>query len=102
MRIFMKIFGGLLILILFLLLWTIKKVDYTPYFETDYYKTTNSRFDSLAANLNAEKGSIQVGFGKRSITPELNGNMDDPSIGKFVEIPLAGYGGREGAPATGS
>ncbi len=101
MRTFLKIIGGLIIAFLAFLFWAISKVDYTPYFETDYYHATNTRLDSISKNLIAEYGQVHIGFGKRSITPELNGNEDDPSIGKFIEIPLAGYGGRKGAPATG-
>lgn len=95
---FIVIFIGLIALFLFLAL---DPVDYTPYFETDYYKTTMVRFDSLSTSIKMSRGHVYVGFGKKSITPVLHGNEDDPSIGKFVEIPLAGYGAREGAPATG-
>ncbi len=92
------IFIGLVFVFLF---WALQGLDYTPYFESEYYKITNSRFDSLASSLNGSRGKVFVGFGKQSITPTLNGDTDDPSSGKFVEIPLAGFGGREGAPATG-
>ena len=92
------IFIGLIVLFLF---WALETVDYTPYFETDYYRATNSRFDSLSSNLEVSRGRVYIGFGKQSITPILHGNEDDPSTGKFIEMPLAGYGGREGAPATG-
>ena len=101
MRTFLKILLGLVILIIAFLFWALETVDYTPYFHTDYYKTTVSRFDSISANLKVAKGAVQVGFGKQSITPILNGTADDPSTGKFIEMPLAGFGGREGAPATG-
>ncbi len=92
------IFIGLIILFLF---WALETVDYTPYFETDYYKETKSRFDSLSSEIVDSKGKVFVGFGIQSITPVLNMDADDPSSGKFIELPLAGYGGRGGAPATG-
>lgn len=101
MRTFFKILLGLVVIVVAFLYWALETVDYTPYFHTDYYKTTLSRFDSLAANLNVAKGAVQVGFGKQSITPILNGATDNVSRGEFVELPLAGFGGREGAPATG-
>lgn len=101
MRTFLKILLGLVVLIVAFLFWALETVDYTPYFHTDYYETTLSRFDSISSKLKVANGAVQVGFGKQSITPILNGTVDDPSTGKFIEMPLAGFGGREGAPATG-
>lgn len=101
MRTFLKILLGLVVMVVAFLFWALETVDHTPYFHTDYYKTTLSRFDSIATNLKVAKGAVQVGFGKQSITPILNGTNDDPSIGQFSEMPLAGFGGREGAPASG-
>ncbi len=101
MRTFLKILLGLVVIVVAFLFWALETVDYTPYFHTDYYKTTLSRFDSIATNLKVAKGAVQVGFGKQSITPILNGANDNPSIGQFIEMPLGGFGGREGAPATG-
>lgn len=101
MKTFFKILFGLILVILIILFWAIKTVDYTPYFETAYYNRTNARFDSLSEKLIHEKGKVFIGFGKQSITPILNADLDDPIDGKFKEIPLAGYGGRQGAPAIG-
>ncbi len=101
MRIYLKIAGFVILLIILLLFWAVRVVDYTPYFESDYYKVTKTRLDSLESGLDISRGKVYVGFGKKSITPILNGERDDPEIGKFVQIPLAGYGGREGAPASG-
>ena len=101
MRTFLKIFGIVILIVLILLFWAIKTVDYTPYFQTDYYTSTISRLDSLSKDLAIEKGPVQVGFGKESITPVFNGDSDHPAIGKFKEIPLSGYGARKGAAATG-
>lgn len=98
---FLKVVAVIFALVLIFLFWAIKSVDYTPYFETEYYKTTNARLDTLVEGLHSETGAVDVGFGKRNITPILNGDQDDPSTGKFKEIPLAGYGGRNGGPATG-
>jgi hypothetical protein len=97
----LKVLLAVVLLIVIFLFWGIKKVDYTPYFETDYYKSTRSRFDSAAHDLNVVSGAVHIGFGRRSITPILHGNSDDPAAGEFVEIPLSGYGSRKGAAATG-
>ena len=101
MKTFFKIILGVIIVVVIVLIWAVKSVDYTPYYETDYYSKTVARFDSLSENLIHEKGKVYVGFGKQSITPVLNAEKDDPIEGRFKEIPLAGYGGRKGAPATG-
>lgn len=101
MRTFFKLLIGIIIILCAVIFWGIKYVDYTPYFETDYYKSTNTRLDSLSANARSERGLVHIGFGRQSITPILNGDLDDPTVGKFKEIPLGGYGGRKGAPATG-
>jgi neutral ceramidase len=97
----MKVLAAIVLVIIIFLFWAIKTVDYTPYFKTEYYNSTKSRLDSLTNNLSVTHGQVQIGIGLRSVTPVLNGDADDPDLGKFVQIPLAGYGGRKGAPATG-
>jgi len=99
-----KIFIGLgifVMLIILFLFWALQAVDYTPYFQTDYYKTTKSRLDTLATQTRSTFSAVQIGMGKRSITPTINASADDPEAGKFIQIPLAGFGARKGAPATG-
>ncbi len=96
-----KILFGILIVIVLFLFWAIRGVDYTPYFETAYYQSTKNRLDSLTQLITPESGKVFVGFGRQSITPILNGDQDDPTTGEFVSLPLSGYGGRRGAPATG-
>ena len=97
----LKVLAAIVLVILIFLLWAIKPVDYTPYFETDYYITTTQRLDSLEKNLAVSHGMVQIGLGRSSVTPMLGGDTDDPATGQFTTIPLAGYGGRKGAPATG-
>lgn len=101
MRIFLKIFGALAAIILIALLWGLKRVDYTPYFESNYYHETRSNLDSLSNQLSLAKGEIQVGFGVASITPGFGVEEDDPGAGYFKEIPLAGFGSRKGTYAEG-
>ena len=101
MKKFLKVILVIFILIAVFLLWVLKTVDYTPYFETDYYRTTKSRLDSLANQSHNTSGAVMIGVGKQSITPILQATADDPEKGAFAEIPLAGYGSRKGAPATG-
>ncbi len=76
-------------------------VDNTPYFESDYYKKSFIRIDSLKSVAFKVNDSIQAGLAKVSITPKLKNYEDNYSKGKFSEVPLAGYGARKGKPATG-
>ncbi len=101
LKIILKILLGLFIVVVIFFFWALKTVDYTPYFESAYYQSTKARLDSLSDELSNTKGQVHVGFGKRSITPVLNGDVDDPRTGKFIELPLAGYGDRKGVSAKG-
>lgn len=86
------------VFLLFALL--LRPVDYTPYFETDYYRNTRARLDSLAQTKTARThGALFVGMGRASITPQLNSK--DEKLGHFEKLPMAGYGRRLGRPAEG-
>ncbi len=76
-------------------------VDRTPYFESNYYKESCNRIDSLKEQTKAVDDSIEAGFAKVSITPQLGSSEDDVTKGKFKHMPLAGFGARKGAPSTG-
>ncbi len=101
MKKFLKVVLVIFIPIVAFLIWALKTVDYTPYFETDYYKTTKSRLDSLMDKMHNTTGPVMIGIAKQSITPFINATQDNANTGDFIEIPLAGYGSRKGAPATG-
>ncbi len=73
----------------------------TPYFESEYFKKSCAEIDSLKMNFSPAKGELLAGFSRISITPVLNAASDDFEKGKFVKMPLAGFGARKGAPATG-
>lgn len=101
LRKLIKVLAIVIGILLLFLLWALQTVDYTPYFESDYYHNTKARLDSLCGHRKSSYGKVFVGFGKASLTPDFTGGEVDFSKGKFKEIPLSGYGGREGAPATG-
>ncbi len=101
MRTFLKIGGALIVIILIILFWALERVDYSPYFNSNYYSETRSRLDSISSRLSLAKGEVQVGFGKTSITPGLGAEEDDPGAGVFKEVPLAGFGSRKGKHAEG-
>ena len=101
MRILLKILGTLFVIIIVFLFWALDTVDYTPYFESDYYHETKTRLDSLSTQLSLVKGKVNIGAGKMSITPEIGLDKGNPEAGNFAAVPLAGYGDRKGASAEG-
>ncbi len=93
---------GIIIALLVLLYFSATgPVVNTPYFETEYFKKSCAEIDSLKSNILPAEGKLFAGFSKISITPTLNSIADDFANGQFVQLPLAGFGARKGAPATG-
>lgn len=76
-------------------------VDHTPYYESDYFEQCLLQIDSLKKSAGHINGLLLAGFSEVSITPMLNQQEEDYREGKFMNVPLAGYGDRKGAPATG-
>lgn len=101
MRKILKITGVILAIIFIFLFWALEKVNFTPYFESGYYIKTRSRLDSVRQNLSLAQGKVFIGFGKRSITPGMGAEKDDPEKGVFRSVPLAGFGNRRGKSAEG-
>jgi hypothetical protein len=77
------------------------RIERKSYLRSGYYKNTAARVDSLKLAAVTVNGTLQAGFAKVSITPGLNNPVDHYGDGKFVQVPLAGYGARKGKPATG-
>jgi neutral ceramidase len=73
----------------------------TPYFNTDYYNNTETRFDSLRPFISLSTDTIYAGFSKKSITPDLNPVKDKKGRTIYPKIPLGGFGQRLGKPAQG-
>ena len=96
-----KVIGIIIALLVILYFIFTGPVDETPYFESNYFKNTTAQIDSLKANFATTDDSLFAGFAKVSITPDLNSSEDNVAEGKFAKVPLAGYGARKGAPATG-
>ncbi len=101
MRTFLKISGAIILFLFIVLLWALERVDYTPYFDSDYYGKTRAILDSMSGHLTLAEGEVELGFGKESITPGLGAGEDDPEAGIFKELPLAGLGSRKGSFAEG-
>ncbi len=96
------VLGVILLTIILIIFLSTSSIDSTPYFETDYYRETMARLDSIKAGGIADiRDSIQAGFSRVSITPQVNAPEENYRDGVFQQVPLAGYGGRKGKPATG-
>jgi hypothetical protein len=76
-------------------------VKRASYLDKEYYRLSLSKIDSIRSVTDIIKDSVQAGFARVSITPSLNNSDDDYIEGRFVRVPLAGYGDRKGRPATG-
>ncbi len=69
---------------------------------TAYSVATQARLDAIKTSRPGfPVGELRAGFGRVVLTPTLGGVLDDPVVGRFRALPLAGYGSREGRPATG-
>lgn len=101
----MKRFGIILGIILTTLLLIFflgtSQVKRASYFQEGYYQKSVARIDSLKSAALCDDDSIQAGFARVSITPGLLNPEDNFSEGKFIQVPLAGFGARKGKAATG-
>jgi len=93
--------GAFLILLAVLFFILTDSVDRTSFYESAYFKNTSARLDSLKKTTIIVNDSLQAGFAKVSITPNLNSSSDNITKGEFRNVPLAGFGARKGKPATG-
>lgn len=81
---------------------TLAPVHREPFGETPYAARTLERLKAMAgAGRDARWGELRAGFGRAILTPTLGAAQDDPEKGQFRALPLAGFGNREGRPATG-
>ena len=76
-------------------------VDTRPYFREPYYVQTAAQLRASAKTNTVARGELAAGFGRARLSPTVNAPQDVPAEGRFRSLPLAGYGGRHGKPATG-
>lgn len=76
-------------------------VDHRPYFRAGYYQETKQRLEAEDPPAAVTTGELAVGFGRAKLTPTLQAAVEDPKLGQFRALPLAGFGNRHGLPATG-
>ena len=101
MRKFLKIFLPILLLVFLGLNLLIDQVDYQPYFQTDYYRESRDRLERLANETALSQAKFEAGFARLSITPSIALSSEEIDMGRFLGLPLAGYGDREGAAVEG-
>jgi neutral ceramidase len=97
----LKVFTVFILIIIGILLFSIRTVRHHHFQEESYYIETQHRLDDMLDKLHSIHGSVEIGIGKSNITPKIQAEHDNPVDGSFVDIPLAGYGDRNGKPATG-
>ncbi len=88
MRIALYIIVSLLLLIAVALVVLVRPVDQTPFVQSDYYHHTIAGLAGVQQKLSRPRGVLTAGVGRAGITPPQG-------------VPLAGFGGRKGAPSTG-
>ena len=79
----LKIFGYIVLGLGILAMVSIKKIDRTPFEETEHYKKWEQQVSKM--NFENSTGEFEIGWAKENITPLQPG-------------PMAGYGKRKGAP----
>src|SRR5687767_191858 len=100
-RIVARLVAGLAALVAGALVVSLDGVDHRPYLREPYHAETSARLRASIATNTILRGEFSAGFGRARLTPTVNAAQDDPARGQFQSLPLAGYGGRRGQPATG-
>src|SRR6266446_9833404 len=100
-RIILRVSAGLAAFVAAALVLCLDGVDYRTYFREHYYTETVERLNASARTNTIARGELAAGFGRALLTPTVNAPQDDPGSGRFMALPLAGYGNRKGHPATG-
>ena len=86
LRVLLKIVVGLLAIVVLFLAVSLSPNDHTPYQQTDFYRQTKARLDSLSALPKPNMGiqtQIRAGWAKANLTPAYT-------------TPTGGYGARRG------
>jgi hypothetical protein len=101
LRISLRVLAGLATLTAAAVVLCLDGVDNRPYFREPYYVSTAARLRASTETNTVVRGELAAGFGRARLSPTVNTPQDVPAQGQFRSLPLAGYGGRHGKPATG-
>lgn len=91
---------GLVVLVL-ILVACLGPVDTSPWSENPVGPELKAALDSVRTHTNIVAGKLRAGFGRARLTPQSGAAANAPDRGEFKALPLAGYGQRQGRPATG-
>ncbi len=95
--------AGLVVLVISLALSAVTGVDRRPASGSAWAESTRERLDALGvAPVVADTDVLEAGFGRAELTPRKPSGDGMPGDGEFVALPMAGYGARQGRPATGA
>lgn len=101
MRKLLLIVFSIILFVTLLLFFVTRPVDNTPFYETGYYSQSLNNIAELKKSWVITTDQLYAGFSKVSITPMIHQKQEDIESDKFTELPLAGYGDRNGVPAVG-
>ncbi len=101
LRLLARIAAGLAVVVGILLAVALDGVDSRLYLREPYFEETMVRLREVTSGNRLDHGELAAGFGRARLTPTLNAPQDDPAQGRFRSVPLAGFGGRRGKPASG-
>lgn len=103
LRVMARLAGGLGTVAILGLTATLSRVNPRPFAEQDYATVAAKHLADLAAPPGGRTwhDELRAGFGRAPLTPKLGCFDDRPEFGEFRALPLAGYGQRQGRPATG-
>ncbi|HYE32079.1 MAG TPA: hypothetical protein VEH27_11665, partial [Methylomirabilota bacterium] len=96
-----KVFAALLAAAFSLTLLSLDTLDVQPFLRSTYFLETTHVLERTSTTNETQFGELRAGFGRALLTPTLRAD-DNPAEGRFVNLPLAGYGARKGKPAQGA
>ena len=80
---------------------TFTGVTLDPQLNAPWRQATQARLADLARQTNTGVAPLRAGFARARLTPTIGAVSNNPTAGEFQSLPLAGYGNRQGSPATG-
>lgn len=80
---------------------TLTGVNSRPYGELALAAGLSAQLAARSPQPVSETGLLRSGFARVKLTPTLGVPVDNPEQGEFRALPLAGYGNRQGKPASG-
>lgn len=77
-------------------------VHLDPDLDAPWRRATRERLAWVRQETKLVEAPLRAGFSRARLTPTVGAALEDPVRGEFKSLPLAGYGNRNGKPATGT